>query len=148
MNDEDFLENLSADQRATFKEAQTFFKQSAPAIANMAIDFARTHATQIGAALAGAATITGVQYAANRAGKSGQSVQQKSFQLLADAAERSIADRADMGKPMTFKQDLAKSTADGLKGISDTLARHPGKGALLAAPIGASAAWRIAKALT
>jgi len=151
MDDENFFDALADPQHEAKREAQAFFakKAAVPALAQAGVEFVRQHATQIGAALAGGAALTAGQYALNKRKKDGSaSPQQKAQTALLNAAQSSADEAKSLGHPMTFKQDLGLATAKGMKDVSDVLARHPGKGALLALPAGAAAGWRLAKALT
>jgi hypothetical protein len=100
----------------------------------------------VGAAIS-AATIVGMQYAANKTDKSGTSPQQR----ISDAAIKTLQRRIDAakakGEEPDFPTDLAHSAALATKNFSDTLARHPKKGALLYAPFASGFGWNVAKGL-
>lgn len=149
MDDLDFLNALRDNQRSTKKEAQAYFIKEAVSPEQMASDFIRQHAQQIKGALIGGGLATAAQYLHNR-GKNGKpSQQQRMTQGLLDAAQRSVDESKAEGKPTSFAQDTALATTKGFRDIADVSAKHPGKSALMyGLPLGISAGWRIAKALS
>lgn len=136
MDDLDFYSALS-DLRMTGQERAEILEKLASS-APVPKDIAPALAAG-GAALAYVA-----QYLMNKPRGERGSVQQETWQA---AQERAAQAKAREGKSPSFSTDLAESTARGAKAVSDTLARHPAKGAVLAIPMGLAAGWRVAKAL-
>jgi len=142
MNEIDFIEALS-DGKSKTAGVLDSLKARAPA----ALAAIKAKTPEILAALGGAGLVGGGQYLMNR-GKDGKpSVQQRAGQASVEGAE-ALKSRAKKEKrPLTFSEDLSTTSASAAKGYADTLARHPGKGALLVAPVGALAGLKILKAL-
>lgn len=108
------------------------------------IEYVKAHPEQVAGALVGAGALTLAQYAQNRPGKSGTSVQQRLSQKAVDATNEMKRDAKRDGKPLGLTADLAQATAPAVKGVSDVLARHPVKGALMVAPAGGMLGYTLA----
>lgn len=113
--------------------------------ANAASDFIRKNAVPIAGALAGGAILGTKQYLDSRPGPSGKSSDQETTQRM----EKAMQDRMDglkqQGKTPGFSDEMASHGSKTLKGMADVLAKHPGRGALMALPAGLSMGWAIGK---
>ncbi len=141
MNDADFYDSLSNEAVAK-REAQAFFlKQSSQAqVAGAAAKgFLANNSHAIVAGLAGAGLAAGYQYMQSRKGPTGTSFEQGTARRAVEALEEGAARKHAIGKDTGFTHDLAMATAKGAQHFADVLAKHPKRGALLAAPFGASA---------
>jgi hypothetical protein len=100
--------------------------------------FVREHAVDIGAALVGAAAIAGGQYMATRPGKNGRSSDQGVSDWAVKTTKNSIDEDRKAGREPGFGKELAHATAKGGSEVSKVMTKHPGKAALMMAPVGAS----------
>lgn len=143
MDERDFL-NALGESRFPSEEASEFFAHmrkeagTAKDLLNKGLEFASQNKVQLIGSALGAGTATGLQYLANKPGKDGVSPQRA---LAEKSLAGSEADQKKMqaeGKePGMFKElnhSRAKATAD----VSKVLEKHPKRGALIAAPVGAA----------
>lgn len=141
MNENDLFEVLAAPSREKLAGVVGDFVRTNAHVAGEAI---KKHKAPLIAAGTGAGLLTLAQYLQNRPDKSGTSGQQRLSQRIADSAHTAKAEADASGKP-SFTKDMTDAMAPSVKNVSDVLAKHPGKGALLAAPLGASAGWALAQ---
>ena len=123
---------------------QAMTQEKKAGLADATAGFVRSHSKEIGSALVGATLATVAQYVMNRPGKDGLSAQQKGYRSLTRSAEESLKD----SETPSFSSELSHATNKGMSDISDVLAKHPVKGALLAAPGGAGVGLALLKALS
>jgi hypothetical protein len=102
----------------------------------------RDHAPEIGAALVGAVALGGGQYLMSRPRDGGKA---PSLDQLANRAiDRSSKDLEAKAKlehrPLSFREGTQAAIASAASRVADVGARHPGTTALMAAPVGATAA--------
>lgn len=146
MDDRDFLNALKTN--GTFaKEASEYFSELRKTAGpkelmgkgvGKAIDFvSQRKAPLLGAAI-GAATMTAIQYLNNKPGKDGKpSKQRQSDEGTLAAREKSLAETKAQGKEPTFGDQMSHAHARSAADVSRIAEKHPVRGALLAAPIGA-----------
>lgn len=130
------------------EEAEEFLGKLKKAGAEQAINtFVKQHGPEIAAAAGGALLTTAAQYMANRPRPGGQPSMQQAISNPAKKVTEEAAARQEAGggKP-SFGTDMSRATARSLSEVSDVLARHPGRGALLAAPAGAAAGLALLRA--
>ena len=144
MDDFDFLNALTDKEFKRKAVAEEVFgKQKTSGI----MDLVKGKAPEIGAALAGAGLASGAQYLMNRKPPGGKSVEQRAATAFLASSE-AVKDQAERdNRPLTFREDMTDAIAPSSKRMADVLARHPVKGAVLVAPVGALAGLRILKAL-
>lgn len=140
MDERDFLNALKTDQTFS-KEASEFFselrktsgaKELVGKGVGKAVEFvSQRKAPLLGAAI-GAATATALQYLANKP-KDGKPSKQR------QAAEGSLAssEKALAAKPEGFSEQMGHARAKSSVDISHISEKHPVRGAMLAAPMGA-----------
>lgn len=143
MNELDFIEALSEKTERRAQELMSKLKTSGVK------DLVAKHGRQIGAGLAGAGALTGLAYSAFKPGKGGKSSAEQKLTSMAVASNEAMKDQAERdGRPLTFREDFTDAVVPATKRVADTMARHPVKGSLLFAPVGAVAGLRILKMLT
>jgi hypothetical protein len=150
MNELDFIEALT-DETPSGSDARELLGKLKTAgvreIAQSALGMAKQYAPEIAAGTAGAGLLTAGQYLSNRGRNGKKSPEQRAATVFATSAE-AMKDQAERdNRPLNFREDLTAAVAPASKNIADVLARHPMKGALLVAPVGAYAGLRILKAL-
>lgn len=146
---DNFYESLSSNDEAK-REAQAYFlKQSSTAqVASAAAKgFMGSNSSRIVAGLAGAGLAAGFQYMQARKGPTGTSFEQGLARRSVEALEESAERKRALGQDTGFTHDLTMATAKGARNFAEVLAKHPVRGALLAAPFGASAGLLALKAL-
>lgn len=144
MDDFDFLNALTdKDFKRKAVSEEVFGKQKMSSL----MDVLKGRAPEIGAAVAGAGLATGAQYLMNRKPPGGRSAQQRAASAFLASTE-AVKDQAERdNRPLTFREDMTDAMAPSSKRMADVLAKHPVKGAVLVAPVGALAGLRILKAL-
>ena len=140
MNENDLFDALAAPS----KEKLAGIMDSLKMVPRATIEYVKAHPQEVAGALVGAGALTLAQYTQNRPGKDGTSIQQRLSQRVVDSTEDMKDEAERSGKPLGFFKDLTQATAPAVKGVSDVLARHPVKGALLVAPAGASLGYGLA----
>lgn len=149
MNELDFIDALCDKSTKRDTAAREFLTRVKTAGSSQAVtQFVRQHAQEIGSALVGAGLATGAQYFANKEGKGGKpSVQQVAARSL-EEKQKGVEQKAKReGRELSFREGMQSATAPSASRASDVLAKHPVKGALLAAPAGAAAGLFILKQL-
>lgn len=143
MNELDFLKALGED-RFPAKEASDFFSEmrkeagTAKVIAQKGAEFLSKNKVQLLGSAIGAAAATGLQYMANKKGKDGPSSQRSSAEKnLAKSTENQDSMQA-AGKEPGMLSELGHSRSKATADVSKVLEKHPKRGALLAAPVGAA----------
>lgn len=155
MNELDFIEALSDRDSKRATAAREFLGKMKTAglvdhlrnAATAAQGFVKEHPQEIGAALLGAGALTGAQYLRNRSSNGKPSADQKMMGALLASTE-AMKDQAERdNRPLSFREDITAAVTPAAKNVADVMARHPVKGAVLIAPVGALAGLRILKAL-
>ena len=113
--------------------------------AGAAADFIRQNAVPIAGALAGGAILGTKQYLDSRPGKNGLSNDQVTAGRMEKAMEERMETMKREGRQPGFHDNMASTGSKNLKSLVDTIAKHPGRGALLALPAGLSLGWAIGK---
>lgn len=136
MDDLDFFEGIRG---APEKEAarEFFGKLKTSGLKQKAVEFATRNAPEIGGALVGGAGIGTATYLRNRKKKDGLSAEQRS----SDEALKKYKD------PKGFTAETSHASAKFRKDLSDVFAKHPGRAALLASPLGAQLGATLARKL-
>ena len=149
MTELDFIDALSDKSLKRKTAAREFLNRVKTAGVSEAVtQFVHQNAHEIGAALAGAGTFVAGQYILNRGGKDGKPSAQQSFTRSIEGNQKLLERQAKKeGRGLSFREELNSALAPAVNKVSDTLAKHPGKGALLAAPAGALIGLRILKAI-
>lgn len=101
--------------------------------------FAKNNPKELAAAGLGAVGSAALQYMASKPKKDGLSIEQRST--------RAAADSFNKDKKENFPSQMTGATLNYSKELADVFAKHPGKAALTMAPIGAGAAYSVAKKL-
>lgn len=143
MDHRDFLNALSAGRFPSNEAAEYFseLRKNAGAkelLSGGAEVLSKHKAPLIGAAV-GAATATALQYLANKPGKSGKSRERMATEQSLAGHEKNLAESQSQGKEPGFSQQLAHIRARQAAEIAKLNEKHPARGALLAAPLGAVA---------
>lgn len=134
-------------------EAEAFLLQMKTAgaadVAKKTTEFVRAHAPEIAASLVGGAVAVGAQYLQNKPGKDGSpSATQAQANLAHKAVKGSLAKDKARGKEPGVGKQVAGATTKAVQEIADIFAKNPGKGALMALPVGMAAGPVILKKLT
>lgn len=114
------------------------WRDAAKAPFKTVVQFVKENPKQVAGALIGGALTGAAQYRMNKTDSSGTSAEQRTTRLAEEMHQRSVRAARSRGEDPGFVSDLAGATTSGARGISDVLAKHPGKGALLAVPLGVS----------
>jgi hypothetical protein len=140
MSDQDLISALG--HKTDNSDAEAFLgilKQAGAAdLARETAKFVRAHTTEIAAALVGAAALAGGQYLATKPGKNGRSADQAVSDWAVKSTKKTLDEDKAAGRDSGFSKEMAHATAVGGAGVSKVMTKHPGKAALLMAPVGAS----------
>lgn len=127
-SDRDFLKTASKLSKAEADEFLGKLKSSSALEAGKSL--LKTYGPEIGSAGAGATLAAISQYLASRPGKSGLSKEQELTRAAAKA-------HGPEKKDESFARGMSRTNANLSREFADVLAKHPGRAAMLAAPIGA-----------
>jgi len=141
MNELDFIDALSDRDTRRDAAAREFLGKLKTSglqeTAAQTLGWMKGHVPEIGAATAGAVLLTGGQYLMNRSKNGKPSVEQRSARALLASSEAAKDAAERDNRPLTFKEDFMAAGARSAKEWSDAFERHPGRGALKVAPVGA-----------
>jgi hypothetical protein len=145
MDERDFLTALKSGG-AFSKEASEYFTElrksagvkdmAAKTVGDIGAFVTQRKAPLLGATL-GAATATALQYLANKSKDGKPSKQRQVAEKNMATHDKSMAELQTQGKEPTFDQALGHARAKSSVDIARISEKHPGRGALLAAPAGA-----------
>lgn len=122
--------------------------QKISGVTDSAVQFVRGNTAPIAAATVGAAVGALSQYLASKPSKkTGLSKEQEIARAAKAAVEASHAKELKETGRTSFSKDMAKNYATVGSDFADSMAKHPGRAALLAVPIGAGAGMGILRAI-
>jgi hypothetical protein len=140
VDESEFLDSLVGEGFSKEAGAEFLEKLKTAGPLQTASKFVRSHAPEIAGAILGGALLGGASYLNNKPKKDGGPSNE---QRLA----KKLNDKSESTNQEGFTSGAAGASAKFYKNLTDVFAKHPGKAALVAVPVGASLGVSIAKKL-